>query len=83
MTTETGKAAVAGKTTIIWKKSGKAGHWLGCLSIRTEKGGKTNTFPVMWISIVSCRNPLQLLHSVLFLWDKVISFFEWPCHSIL
>ena len=57
MTTETGKAAVAGKTTIIWKKSGKAGHWLGCLSIRAGKAEKTDTFQVMWISLVSCRNP--------------------------
>ena len=28
VTTETGKAAIARKTTNIWKKSGKAGHWL-------------------------------------------------------
>ena len=49
MTTETEKAAVAGKTTITWKTSGKAGHWLGCLSIRAGKTGKTNTFQVMWI----------------------------------
>ena len=57
MTTETGKAAVAGKATIIWKKSGKAGHWLSCLSIRAGKAGKADTFQVMWISLVSCRNP--------------------------
>ena len=57
MTTETGKAAVAGKGTIIWKKSGKARHWVDCLSIRVGKAGKTDTFQVMWISLVSCKNP--------------------------
>ena len=57
MTTETGKAGGAGKTTIIWKKSGKARHWLGCFSIRAEIAEKTDTFQVMWISLVSCGNP--------------------------
>ena len=47
VTRETEKAAVAGKTTIIWKNPGKAGHWLGCLSIRAGKAGKADTFQVM------------------------------------
>ena len=57
MTTETGKAAVTGKATIFWKKSGKAGHWLSYLSIRAGKAGKTETFQVMWILLASCRKP--------------------------
>ena len=57
LTPETRKDAVAGKTTVVWKKSGKDGHWLGCVSVRAGKAGKTDIFQVMWISLVSCKNP--------------------------